>query len=136
MEIEIGITCLLLVALTFVALIDMAFGELSDVGLRRLIGETEDESLADGASFLTEILENRSRFRFTLTVTILILVVAISVLVTSITSRWMDSSPESGATSHTAFLLTTMAAGIALTALARKARNDRRAIVSGGAGGV
>jgi len=120
MEIELGITCLLLVALTFVALIDMAFGELSDVGLRRLIGETEDETPTAGTSFLTEILENRSRFRFTLTVAILILVVAISVLITSITLQWMNNSPESGATSHAAFLLIAMVTGVALTAVARQ----------------
>ena len=52
MGIEIGITCLLLIALTFVALIDMAFGELSDVGLRRLIGDSEDERPSATTSFL------------------------------------------------------------------------------------
>lgn len=120
MEIEIGIIGLLLVALTFVALIDMAFGELSDVGLRRLIGESEEERPTGGTSFLAEILENRSRFRFTLTVTILILVVAISVLVTSVTLRLWRNSPESGASTHTAFLLIAMVTGIALTAVARQ----------------
>jgi CBS domain containing-hemolysin-like protein len=120
MEIEIGITCLLLVALTFVALIDMAFGELSDVGLRRLIGEAEDEPPTAATSFLTEILENRSRFRFTLTVTILILVVAISVLVASVTSRLIESSPEPGGYSHAAFLLIAIVAGVGLTAVARQ----------------
>ena len=39
MGIEIGITCLLLAALTFLATVDMALGQLSDVGLRRLIAE-------------------------------------------------------------------------------------------------
>jgi putative hemolysin len=120
MEIEIGITCLLLVALTFVALIDMAFGELSDVGLRRLIGEAEDESPTAVNSFLAEILENRSRFRFTLTVAILILVVSISVLVASVTSRLIESSPEPGASSHVAFLLVAVLAGVGLTAVGRQ----------------
>jgi CBS domain containing-hemolysin-like protein len=120
MEIEIGITCLLLVALTFVALIDMAFGELSDVGLRRLIGEAEDDSPTVATSFLTEILENRSRFRFTLTVTILILVVAISVLVASVASRLIGPTPEPGASSHAVFLLLAIVAGVALTAVARQ----------------
>ncbi|HYO99302.1 MAG TPA: CBS domain-containing protein, partial [Pyrinomonadaceae bacterium] len=120
MGLEIGIACLLLVALTFVALIDMAFGELSDVGLRRLIGETEDDARPTaGTSFLTEILENRSRFRFTLTVTILILVVAISVLVASLASQLIDRQPE-GATSHAAFLLIATLAGIVLTGVARQ----------------
>ncbi|HZG53390.1 MAG TPA: hemolysin family protein [Pyrinomonadaceae bacterium] len=120
MEIEIGITCLLLVALTFMALIDMAFGELSDVGLRRLIGEAETERPTAVTSFLAEILENRSRFRFTLTVTILILVVAISVLVASITSRLIHSSPEAGASSQAVFLLIAIVAGVGLTAVARQ----------------
>lgn len=119
MGIEIGITCLLLVALTFVALIDMAFGELSDVGLRRLIGETEDESPAT-TSFLAEILENRSRFRFTLTVTILILVVAISVLITSIFSRWIYSSPATEAFPYAGMLLVAVVAGVVLTGVARQ----------------
>ncbi|HLL70358.1 MAG TPA: hemolysin family protein [Pyrinomonadaceae bacterium] len=119
MEIEIGIAFLLLVALTFVALIDMAFGELSDVGLRRLIGETEDDERPTAAtSFLSEILENRTRFRFTLTVTILILVVAVSVLVASIVSRLIDRQPD--ATSHTAFLLIAILAGVVLNGVARQ----------------
>jgi putative hemolysin len=117
MGIEIGITCLLLVALTFVALIDMAFGELSDVGLRRLIGETEDESSAT-TSFLTEILENRSRFRFTLTMTVLIMVVAISVLVASVVSQLIASGPETF--SHAAFLLISIVTGVLLNGVARQ----------------
>lgn len=120
MEIEIGITCLLLVALTFVALIDMAFGELSDVGLRRLISETEDGRPTATTSFLTEILENRSRFRFTLTVAILILVVAISVLVASIASQLITNSPEPGESSHAVFLLIAIVAGVGLTGVARQ----------------
>jgi putative hemolysin len=119
MEIEIGIAFLLFIALTFVALIDMAFGELSDVGLRRLIGETEDDARPDdAASFLSEILENRSRFRFTLTVAILILVVAISVLVASVTSRLIERQPD--ATSHAAFLLIATLAGVVLNGVARQ----------------
>jgi CBS domain containing-hemolysin-like protein len=120
MEIEIGITCLLLVALTFMALIDMAFGELSDVGLRRLIGETEDERPDATTSFLTEILENRTRFRFTLTVAILILVVAISILVASITSQLIENSPGRATSSHAAFLAIAIVAGVGLTGLARQ----------------
>ena len=43
MDIAIGITGLLLLALTFLATVDMAFGQLSDVGLRRLISEAEEQ---------------------------------------------------------------------------------------------
>ncbi len=90
MEIEIGITCVLLVALTFLALIDMAFAELSDVGLRRMIAEGEEHPTV-ATTFLAEILDNRSRFRFTLTTVIQVLLVAVTVLVTSITYEWLTA---------------------------------------------
>jgi CBS domain containing-hemolysin-like protein len=109
-----------LVALTFVALIDMAFGELSDVGLRRLIGETEDGRPTATTSFLTEILENRSRFRFTLTVTILILVVAISALITFITFEWTYREPATETVAPRISLLLSIFVGVILTAIARQ----------------
>ena len=62
MELEIGITCLLLVALTFLATVDMAFGQLSDVGLRRLIAEAEEHPTARSTPFLKEILETGRAF--------------------------------------------------------------------------
>ncbi|HYN85549.1 MAG TPA: hemolysin family protein [Pyrinomonadaceae bacterium] len=84
MEIEIAIACLLLVVLTFLATVDMAFGQLSDVGLRRLITEREARAGDPLAPFLGEVLDNRPRFRFTLTAAIQVLLVGIAVLVTSI----------------------------------------------------
>ncbi|MEP6706230.1 MAG: hemolysin family protein [Pyrinomonadaceae bacterium] len=87
MEIELAITGLLLVALTFLATVDMAFGQLSDVGLHRLIGEAEDHPDARSTPFLREILENRTRFSLTLSAAIQILLIAFSVLVTSISLR-------------------------------------------------
>jgi len=119
-EIEIVITCLLLGALAFLALIDMAFGELSDVGLRRLIGEAEEERPTAATTFLAEILENRSRFRFTLAVAILILVVTISVLATSIISQWIYREAEPSAFPYPGFLLLAAAASVTLTGLARQ----------------
>ncbi|MDT4897757.1 MAG: magnesium and cobalt exporter, family [Acidobacteriota bacterium] len=89
MGIEIGITCLLLVGLMFLATVDMAFGQLSDVGLRRLITEAEERPLAV-VSFLREIQEDRPRFRFTLGASIQIQLVAVSVLITSILLRWFS----------------------------------------------
>ncbi|HUQ32082.1 MAG TPA: hemolysin family protein [Pyrinomonadaceae bacterium] len=89
MGIEIGITCLLLVGLTFLATVDMAFGQLSDVGLRLLISEA-DESPSAAAAFLKEIQEDRPRFRFTIGAAIQIQLVAVSVLVTSILLRWFQ----------------------------------------------
>jgi putative hemolysin len=85
---EIVITCLLLVALTFLAIVDMAFGQLSDVGLRRLITEAEEHPAARSTPFLKEILENRPRFRFTISAAIQMLLVAVTVLITSISQQW------------------------------------------------
>ncbi len=87
MGIEIVITCLLLVGLMFLAIVDMAFGQLSDVGLRLLIAEAEERKSA-AADFLKEIQEDRPRFRFTIGAAIQIQLVAVSVLVTSILTRW------------------------------------------------
>lgn len=89
MGIEIVITCLLLVGLTFLATVDMAFGQLSDVGLRRLITEVEEGPSAV-APFLKEIQEDRPRFRFTIGAAIQIQLVAVSVLITSILLRWFS----------------------------------------------
>lgn len=111
MGIEIAITCLLLVALTFLATIDMAFGQLSDVGLRRLISEAEEEPISRSTPFLKEILENRPRFRFTLSAVIQILLIAFSVLVTSISFRWF---------SNTRLILVALIAGIVLAGLFRQ----------------
>ena len=84
MEIELAVSFLLLLALTFLATVDMAFGQLSDVGLRRLAAEAEEHPTARYAPFLKEILENRPRFSFTLSAAIQILLVAFSVLITYI----------------------------------------------------
>ena len=92
MELELGITCLLLVALTFLATVDMAFGQLSDVGLRLLISEAEEQPTARSTPFLKEILENRPRFRFTISAAIQIMLVAVSVLITSISLRLFTPS--------------------------------------------
>lgn len=92
MEIALAISLLLLLAITFLATVDMAFGQLSDVGLRRLAAEAEEHPNARYAPFLSEILENRSRFSFTLSAAIQILLVIFSVLVTFISLRWFSSS--------------------------------------------
>src|SRR5436190_10380376 len=81
MEIAIAISILLLLALTFLASVDMAFGQLSDVGLRRLASEAEEHPNARYAPFLNEILENRARFTMTLSAAIQIQLVIFSVLV-------------------------------------------------------
>ncbi|HEX5707838.1 MAG TPA: hemolysin family protein [Pyrinomonadaceae bacterium] len=112
MEIEIAIACLLLVVLTFLATVDMAFGQLSDVGLRRLITEREGRGGDPLAPFLGEILDNRPRFRFTLTAVIQILLVGIAVLVTSISYHLFTDKRR--------FLLIAFFVGLAATIVFRQ----------------
>ncbi len=82
MEIEIAIAVLILFVLTFLATIDMAFSQLSDVGLRRISTEWEENAASRSTAFLREILEYRPRFRFALSSAIQILLIGFSVLVT------------------------------------------------------
>jgi putative hemolysin len=84
MQLELILTFLLLVGLSLLATVDMAFGQLSDVGLRRLITEAEERSKLRSATFLKQVLENRPRFSFAISATIQILLVVVAVLVTSI----------------------------------------------------
>ena len=81
-ELEIGAGCVLLLVLAFLSTVDVAFGQLSDVGLRRLTGEREEPS--PSVEFLGEVLENRPRFRFTLNAAIQVVLVAVVVLVTAV----------------------------------------------------
>ncbi len=92
MELEIAVAVLILLALVFLATIDMAFTQLSDVSLRRLSTETGERVQNSSTRFLQEILENRPRFRFTLSAAIQILLIIFSVLVTIIVYRF-DQSP-------------------------------------------
>ncbi len=86
MEIELAIVACLLIAMGFLATVDMAFSYMSDIGLRRLAGETEDTK-PRSALFLREILDNRPRFRFVLSSAIQILLISITVIVTLIAMR-------------------------------------------------
>lgn len=83
MEIEIAVAVVLLVALTFLATVDMAFVQLSDLGLRRLTSDTVEDARVN-TPFLREILANRPRFRFALSAAIQILLIIFSILVTLI----------------------------------------------------
>ena len=83
-QIELTLTLLLLVGLSLLATVDMAFGQLSEVGLRRLITEAEERAKLRSSAFLKQVLENRPRFSFAISATIQILLVVIAVLVTSI----------------------------------------------------
>ena len=83
MELEIVVAAIVLLAMVFLATVDMAFSHLSDVGLRRI---SSDEEFAEKRSvaFLREILENRQRFRFALSSTIQIILIVFTVLLTDI----------------------------------------------------
>ncbi len=128
MGLEIGATCLLLLALAFVAALDVALSQLSDVGLRRLITEREDGG-ARTADFLARVLEDRARFGFTLDAAIQILLVAISVLMTALSYGWMGAERR--------FLLVAFVGALALTVLFRQvvprmltAGNPERALLA------
>jgi len=110
-QLEIGAACALLLALAFLATIDVAFGQLSDVGLRRLTGEREERP-GRTIVFLGEILENRPRFRFTLNAAIQVLLVAVVVLVTSVSYQWFGAERR--------FLLIAFFVALALTILFRQ----------------
>src|ERR671915_490444 len=87
MELEIGLALLLLIVLSLLATVDMAFNQLSDVGLRRLIGENGEKPEQSSRQFLQQTLENRPRFTFALSAMIQILLVVVAVLITSISLR-------------------------------------------------
>lgn len=94
MEIEITIAVLLLLALTVLASVDMAFSQLSDVSLRRLFSESEETTKPSSLAFLREISENRPRFRFALSSAIQILLIVFSVIVVLIVYRFFQSTRE------------------------------------------
>ncbi len=110
-ELEIGAGCALLLVLAFLSTIDVAFGQLSDVGLRRLTGE-RDEPPSASVEFLGEVLENRPRFRFTLNAAIQVVLVAVVVLVTSVCFRLLGAERR--------FLLIAFFIALVLTILFRQ----------------
>ena len=111
MEIELGFTFLLLLVLMLLATVDLALGQLSDVGLRRLIGDSEEDPEGRAKIFLKKTLENRQRFSFALSATIQMLLVVVAVLVTSI-SLSLTSEPR--------FVLVGLIAGLVLAGVFRQ----------------
>src|SRR6267143_937733 len=111
MQIEIILTFLLLVGLSLLATVDMAFGQLSDVGLHRLISEAEERSKLRSSAFLKQVLENRPRFTFAISATIQILLVVVAVLITSISLSLFDD-PR--------FVLVGLLAGLILAGIFRQ----------------
>jgi putative hemolysin len=112
MEIELAVSFLLLLAMTFLATVDMAFGQLSDVGLRRLASEAEEHPSSRMTPFLKEILENRARFSFSLSATIQICLIAFAVLATHISVRWLAEGIPG--------LLISLASGLILAGIFRQ----------------
>ncbi len=84
MQIELILTLLLLVGLCILATVDMALGQLSDVGLRRLITDAQERSKHRSSQLFTQVLENRQRFSFAIRATIQLLLIIVAVLVTSL----------------------------------------------------
>ncbi len=94
MEIKLIIAILILIVLTFLATIDMAFSQLSDISLRKLSSELEGSAKVKSIAFLQEILENRPRFRFALSTAIQILLISFTVLITVVILRFYSTHLE------------------------------------------
>lgn len=94
MEAEIIIAVAILVALVFLATVDMAFAHLSDVSLRRLAAEAEEAERTATAAFLREIVENRPRFRFIFSSVIQVLLISFTVLLTVILLQVLSGTTE------------------------------------------
>ncbi len=113
MEIEIAIAVILLFVLTILASVDMAFSQLSDVSLRKLFGDTEEENKKPNSiEFLREVTENRPRFRFALSSAIQILLIVFSVIVVLIVYQFTQNSSE--------MLIYSLAIGLGLSVLFRQ----------------
>ena len=110
MEIEIISALVILFVLVFLATIDMAFSQLSDVSLRRIAAESEDNPRP--SEFFREILENRPRFRFALSSAIQILLIAFAVLVTLIVFSFTSD--------HTKLLLFSMVIALSFSVIFRQ----------------
>ena len=110
MLLEIIIASFLLVVLTILASIDMAFSRLSDVSLRILSSESQIKR--SKAAFLEEIADNRPRFRFALSSAIQFLLIVFSVLVVLIVYSFTSESRE--------MLLYSLVVGLGLSVLFRQ----------------
>ena len=112
MEIEIVVAIVILIALVFLATVDLAFAHLSDLSLRRLSSDSEEGLNPRSTQFLKEILDNRPRFRFALSSAIQVLLISFTVLVTLIILQFNVS--------HAALLLYALLIGLGATVLIRQ----------------
>jgi putative hemolysin len=112
MEIEIVIAVVCLLSFSFLATIDMAFSQFSDVSLRRIVSDAEEGDRKRAAALLREIIENRARFRFALSSTIQSLLIIFTVLATLVVLRF---TPD-----HTMLVLFALLIGLASTVIFRQ----------------
>ncbi len=94
MEFELAAISVIVLALLFFAVTDLAFSQMSDLGLRRLASDAEDGTHPTLAEFLKSILENRPQFRFFLSVIIQILLIVLTVLISLILTRYTGNRSE------------------------------------------
>jgi CBS domain containing-hemolysin-like protein len=111
MEYEIVVALFILFILVFLATIDMAFSQLSDVSLRRLTSDTVEYARVN-TPFMREILHDRPRFRFALSAAIQILLIVFSILVTLIVYNFYQTSRE--------LLLVSLAVALVLSGIFRQ----------------
>ena len=112
MEIEIALAVVILLAMVFLATVDLAFSHISDVGLRRLASEAEDSQHQHRAQFLREILDYRPRFRLALSSTIQVLLICTAVIITLIGLRITES--------RTQLVIFALVVGLAVTVIFRQ----------------
>lgn len=112
MEIEIVAAVIILVALIFLATVDLAFSQLSDLSLRRLSSESDETFNRRSTQFLREILNNRPRFRFALSSAIQVLLISFTVLVTIVILNWIND--------RTLLLIYALLIGMAATVVFRQ----------------
>ena len=111
MEIEIAACLSILIVLVFLATVDMAFSQLSDLSLRRLSADS-DETGKRTYAFLRQILDDRPRFRFALSSAIQLLLITFTVLVTMLTLRFTQD--------RTTLLIYALVIGLLATVLFRQ----------------
>jgi len=90
MQIELVVGALILIALVFLASVDLAFSHLSDLSLRRLSSESDDTLNKRSTQLLREILADRPRFRFALSSAIQALLIGFTVLITWMVLNWTN----------------------------------------------
>jgi len=84
MQIEIIAGFAILIAIVFLSTVDIAFSHLSDVSLRRVLGDAELDDDGSSARFVRQIIQNRARFRLVISSVIQILLISFTVLLTLI----------------------------------------------------